>query len=44
MLRLDKATYLSLSFKSILSARLSNSLWVSDVSIFPEFINMISVL
>ena len=38
MLRFDKATYLSLLFKFILSERLSNSLWQSDVLLFSEFI------
>ena len=40
MLRLDKATYLSLFFKFILSEKISNSLWRSDVLLFPEFINI----
>ena len=31
MLRFDKATYLSVLFKFILSVKLSNSLWGSDV-------------
>ena len=34
MLRLDKATYLSLLFKFILSERLSNSLRGSDALLF----------
>ena len=38
MLRFDKATYLPLPFKFILSERLSNSLWGSDALLFPEFI------
>ena len=42
MLRFDKATYLSYLFKSILSERLSNSLWGSDVLLFVEFINIVS--
>ena len=34
MLGFDKATYLSLLFKSILPVRLGNSLWGSDVLLF----------
>ena len=37
MLRIDTATYLSLLFKSILSERLGNSLWGSDVLLFYMF-------
>ena len=44
MLRFENAIYLSLLFKSFLSERLSNSLWRSDVLLFPEFINIISIL
>ena len=44
MLRFDKATYLSLHFKFILSVRLSSSLWESDVLLFLEFINILSIL
>ena len=44
MLRSDKATSLSLLFKFILYVRLSNSLRESDVLLFSEFINIISVL
>ena len=44
MLRFGKATYVSLLFKSILSARLSNSLKDSDVLLFLEFRNMVSIL
>ena len=44
MLRFDKATYVSLLFKFILSERLSSSLWGSDVLLFLEFINMVSTL
>ena len=40
----DKATNLSLLFKFILSEKLSNSLWGSDVLLFPEFINIVSTL
>ena len=43
MLRLNKATYSSFLFKFILSERLS-SLRGSDVLLFPEFINKISIL
>ena len=44
MLRFDKATYLSLLFKFILSERSSNSLCGSDVLLFEEFINIVSIL
>ena len=44
MLRFDKATYLSLIFMFILSVRLSISLWESDVLLFLEFINTVSIL
>ena len=44
MLTFDKATYLSFLFKFILSERMSNSLWGSDVAIFSEFINIVSIL
>ena len=43
MLRFDKATYLSLLFKFILSERLSNSLWGSYVLLFSEFITIVSI-
>ena len=41
MPRFDKATYLSLSFKFILSERLSNNLGTSDVLLFSELINIL---
>ena len=44
MLRFDKTTYLSLLFKFILSERLSNNLWGSDVLLFSEFVNIVSIL
>ena len=44
MLRFDKATYLSLLFKFILSERLRNSLRGSDVLLFSEFINVVCIL
>ena len=44
MLRFDKATYLSLLFKFILFERLIISLSGSDVSVFIEMINIVSVL
>ena len=44
MLRFNKATHFSLLFKSMLSERLSNSPWESDVLIFSEFINIASIL
>ena len=39
-----KTTYLSLLFKLILSKRLSNSLLGSDVLLFSEFMNIVSIL
>ena len=42
MLRFDKATYLSLLFKSILFE--SSSLYESNVLLFPEFIDIVSIL
>ena len=44
MLRFATATYLSILFNSILSERLSNSLWGSDVLLFLEFINIVYTL
>ena len=44
MLRSDKATNLSLLFKSFLSGRLSISLWRSEVLLFCKFINIVSIL
>ena len=44
MLRFDKATYLSLLFKFVLSVRLSNSLRGPDVPLFLEFINRVAIL
>ena len=44
MLRFDKATYLSLLFKFVLSVRLSNSLRGADVPLFLEFINRVAIL
>ena len=44
MLRFDRATYLLLLFKSILSERLNNSLLGLDVLLFSELINMPSIL
>ena len=40
MLRFDKTIYLYFVLKSILSVRLSNSLWGSDVLLFYEFVNI----
>ena len=40
----DKATYLSFIFKFIISKKLSNSLWGSDLLLFSEFINIVSTL
>ena len=44
MLRFDKAIYLSFLLKFILSVRLSNSLWESDVLLFLELINIVLFL
>ena len=44
MLRCDKATYLSLLFQFVLSERLINSLWGSDVLVFSELMKIASVL
>ena len=44
MLRFHKTTHLSLLLKFILSERLSNSLWGSDLLLFSEFINIVSIL
>ena len=44
MLRLGKATHLSLRFKFILSERFSISLWGSGVLLFREFIDIVSIL
>ena len=44
MLKCDKATHLSLLCAFILSERMSNSMYGSDVLLFSEFINMVSVL
>ena len=44
MFRFDEATYLLLLFKFILSEILSNGLWGSDILLFPEFINIVSIL
>ena len=43
MLRFYKTAYLLLLFKSLLFERLSNSLWESDVLLFPEIINIVSI-
>ena len=43
-IKFDKATYLSLIFKFILSEGLSNSLWGWDVLLFLELINVVPVL
>ena len=44
MQRFDKATYFSLFFKFILFERLSNSLGGLEVSLFSEFVNIVSIL
>ena len=43
MLRFDKVKYLSLLFKFILCERLSNNFRGSDVLLFSEFINIVSI-
>ena len=43
MLRFDKVTYLSLLFKFTFSARLSKSLWESDVLLFLEFRDIVFI-
>ena len=43
MLKFNKAIYLSLLFKFILSARLRNSLSGSDVLLFLEFVNIVFI-
>ena len=35
--------YLPLAYKSFLSVRLSNNLWESDVWLFLDFINLVSI-
>ena len=44
MLKICQETYLLLLFKIILSGRLSNCLWRLGVSLFWEFINIVSTL
>ena len=44
MLRINQATYLSLLVGFILAVRLSNSLWRSDILLFLEFIDIVSIL
>ena len=44
MEKFDKATYLSLLFKVILSERMSYNLRGSEVSLISEFINIVSIL
>ena len=43
-IKYDKATHLSFVFKFILYVKFSNSLWESDVPLFLEFINIVSIL
>ena len=43
MILLDKATNFSLLFKFILSERLTKSVWVSDVSLFLGFTNIVYI-
>ena len=40
----EKATYLSLLFKFVLSARSRNSLWGSAALLFLEFLNVVFIL
>ena len=44
MLRFDGATYLSIIFKFSLSGGLSNTLWESDVLLFWDLTNIVSIL
>ena len=44
MLRFDKVTCLLLLFKFTSSLKLSDSLWRSDVLLFSEYINIVSIL
>ena len=44
MLRFDKATYLSLLLKFLLSARLNNILRRSDVPLYLDLINIVSIV
>ena len=44
MLRFDKATYFSRPFKTFLPKRLSNILQGSDILLFSEFFNIVSIL
>ena len=41
MLRFYRAIYLSFLLKSILSVRLRNRLWGSDILLFSEFTNIV---
>ena len=43
MLRFDKAIFLPFLLKSILSIKLSNSLWGLDVLLFLEFMNVVFI-
>ena len=44
MLRFDRATYLSLLFKFIFTERLSHCLGGSNVLLFSEFMNIVSIV
>ena len=44
MLRFGRATYLWVSYKFILSVKLSNGIWGSDVPLLLEFINIVFIL
>ena len=44
MIKFCRAIYSSLLFKFILSERLSNSLWISNILLFLEFINTVSIV
>ena len=44
MLRFDKATYLSLLLKFLLSARLNNILRRSDAPLYLDLINIVSIV
>ena len=44
MLRFGKATYVSLTFKFVLSESFCNSPWRSDIPLFLELINIVPIL
>ena len=44
MLKFGRTAYSSVLFKFSLSERLSNSLWISYILLFLEFINIVSIV